>query len=178
VPSSWSAPWPVGVIRPARPADVPDIYRLIRDLAAYERSLPEVTGTQQDLAAALFGPDPAVFALVADTGGHVAGFALWYLSYSTWQGRHGIYLEDVYVEPDHRGRGFGRRLLAELAALCVERGYGRLEWSVLDWNAPALGFYAWIGATAMDEWTVHRVTGQALRALADGRSRHAGPNPD
>jgi GNAT superfamily N-acetyltransferase len=165
------------VIRPARPADVPAIYRLIRDLAAYERSLPEVTGTQQDLASALFGPEPAVFAHVADSDGRVAGFALWYLSYSTWQGRHGIYLEDVYVEPDQRRRGYGRRLLAELAALCVERGYGRLEWSVLDWNAPALGFYAALGATAMDEWTVHRLTGQALRALAD-TSRHGDPYPD
>jgi GNAT superfamily N-acetyltransferase len=166
------------VIRPARPGDVPAVYQLIRDLAAYERSLPEVTGTQQDLADALFGPKPAVFAHVVDHDFRIAGFALWYLSYSTWQGRHGIYLEDVYVEPDQRGRGYGRRLLAELAALCVERGYGRLEWSVLDWNEPALGFYASLGATAMDEWTVHRVTGQALQTLADSRSRHAGPNPD
>jgi GNAT superfamily N-acetyltransferase len=166
------------VIRRARPNDVAAIYRLIRDLAAYERSLPAVTGTQQDLATALFGPEPAVFAHVVDTGDRIAGFALWYLSYSTWQGRHGIYLEDVYVEPDQRGRGYGRRLLTELAALCVERGYGRLEWSVLDWNAPALGFYASLGATAMDEWTVHRLTGQALVALANGRSRYASPNPD
>jgi GNAT superfamily N-acetyltransferase len=166
------------VIRPARPGDVPAIYQLIRDLAAYERSLPAVTGTQQDLASALFGPEPAVFAHVVDRDGRVAGFALWYVSYSTWQGRHGIYLEDVYVERDQRGRGYGRRLLAELAALCVERGYGRLEWSVLDWNAPALGFYASLGATAMDDWTVHRLTGHALQALADGPSRYAGPYPD
>jgi GNAT superfamily N-acetyltransferase len=177
--ASWrSAPRPAGVIRPARPADVPAIYQLIRDLAAYERSLPEVTGTQQDLARALFGPEPAIFAHVVDTGDRVAGFALWYLSYSTWQGRHGIYLEDVYVEPTQRGRGYGRRLLAELAALCVERGYGRLEWSVLDWNEPALGFYGALGATAMDEWTVHRLTGEALRALAGDRSAHAEPHPD
>jgi GNAT superfamily N-acetyltransferase len=94
------------VIRPARPGDVPAIYQLIRDLAAYERSLPAVTGTQQDLASALFGPEPAVFAHVVDRDGRVAGFALWYVSYSTWQGRHGIYLEDVYVEPDQRGRGY------------------------------------------------------------------------
>jgi GNAT superfamily N-acetyltransferase len=160
---------PAGVIRPARPGDLPAIYQLIRDLAAYERSLAEVTGTQQDLASALFGPAPAVFAHVADHGGRVAGFALWYLSYSTWQGKHGIYLEDVYVEPEHRRHGYGRRLLAELAALCVERGYGRLEWSVLDWNAPALAFYASLGATAMDEWTVHRVSGPALHALAGSR---------
>jgi GNAT superfamily N-acetyltransferase len=166
------------VIRPARPGDVPAIYQLICDLARYERSLPEVTGTQQDLASALFGPQPAVFAHVVDHHGRVAGFALWYVSYSTWLGRHGIYLEDVYVEPDQRRRGYGRALLAELAALCVERGYGRLEWSVLDWNAPALGFYASLGAAAMDEWTVHRLTGRALHTLADGRSRQAGPNPD
>ncbi len=163
------------MIRPARPGDVPAIYQLIRDLAAYERSLPAVSGTQQDLAIALFGPEPAVFAHVADHDGRIAGFALWYLSYSTWQGRHGIYLEDLYVEPDQRRRGYGRALLAELAALCVERGYGRLEWSVLDWNAPALGFYAALGAAAMDEWTVHRLTEQPLRALAAGRRPHAGP---
>jgi GNAT superfamily N-acetyltransferase len=157
------------MIRPARPGDVPAIYQMIRDLAAYERSLPEVTGTQQDLASVLFCPEPALFGHVAEHEGRVAGFALWYLSYSTWQGRHGIYLEDLYVEPDQRGRGYGRDLVAELAALCVERGYGRLEWSVLDWNAPALGFYASLGATAMDEWTVHRLTGPALRALASVR---------
>jgi GNAT superfamily N-acetyltransferase len=167
------------VIRPARRDDVPAIYQLIRDLADYERSLPEVTGSQQDLASVLFGPQPAVFAHVADHGGQVAGFALWYLSYSTWQGKHGIYLEDLYVEPAHRRRGYGRRLLAELAALCVERGYGRLEWSVLDWNAPAIAFYGSLGAAAMDDWTVHRVTGPALRALADSRppGEHGTPAP-
>jgi GNAT superfamily N-acetyltransferase len=166
---------PAGVIRPARPGDVPAIHQLIRDLAAYERSLPAVSGTPHDLASVLFGPEPAVFAHVADHDGQVAGFALWYLSYSTWQGKHGIYLEDLYVEPEHRRRGYGRALLAELAALCVERGYGRLEWSVLDWNAPALGFYASLGATAMDEWTVHRLTGPALPALAAHRDVSAGP---
>jgi GNAT superfamily N-acetyltransferase len=157
------------VIRPAGRGDVPAIYQLIRDLAAYERSLPEVTGTEQDLASLLFGAEPAIFAHVADHGGRVGGFALWYLSYSTWQGKHGIYLEDVYVEPELRRLGYGRRLVAELAALCVERGYGRLEWSVLDWNAPALAFYSSLGAEAMDEWTVHRLAGPALRALADSR---------
>jgi GNAT superfamily N-acetyltransferase len=166
------------MIRPGRPGDVPAVYQLIRDLASYERSLPEVTGTQQDLANALFGPEPAVFVHVAEHDGRVAGFALWYLSYSTWQGRHGIYLEDLYVEPEQRGRGYGRDLLAELAVLCVERGYGRLEWSVLDWNAPALGFYTSLGATAMDEWTVHRLTGEALRLLAERREPRASPHPD
>jgi len=154
------------VIRPATPADVPAIYQLIRDLAAYERGLHEVTGTEADLYQSLFGADPAVFAHVAEEDGVVAGFALWFRNYSTWLGRPGIYLEDLYVRPELRGRGLGRALLAELAALCVERGYGRLEWWVLDWNAPARGFYAALGAVAMDEWTVHRLTGEPLRALA------------
>ena len=154
------------MIRRATPADVPAIYELIRDLARYERSLPEVTGTQQQLFRSLFGPDPTVFAHVAEHEGNVAGFALWFLSYSTWLCQHGIYLEDLYVTPDLRGHGYGRALLAELAALCVQRGYGRLEWWVLDWNAPALGFYASLGARPMDEWTVHRLTGQALADLA------------
>jgi GNAT superfamily N-acetyltransferase len=154
------------MIRPATAADVPAIYQLIRDLAEYERSLPEVTGTQQQLSRSLFGPDPAIFAHVAEHEGHVVGFALWFLNYSTWLCQHGIYLEDLYVTPAVRGHGYGRALLAELAALCVQHGYGRLEWWVLDWNAPALGFYASLGARAMDEWTVHRLTGQALADLA------------
>lgn len=154
------------MIRAARETDVPAIYRMIRDLAAYERSLPEVVCTEQDLARSLFGPAPAVFAHVADHAGQLAGFALWYLSYSTWQGRHGIYLEDLYVEPELRRLGYGRQLLAALAALCVERDYGRLEWAVLDWNEPALRFYASLDAVPMSEWTVHRVTGAALSALA------------
>jgi GNAT superfamily N-acetyltransferase len=162
------------MIRPARPDDVPAIYQLIRDLAEYERSLEQVTGTEDDLRRSLFGPDPAVFAHVAEHEGRIGGFALWFLNYSTWLCQHGIYLEDLYVAPDLRQLGLGRALLAELAALCVERGYGRLEWWVLDWNEPALGFYARIGATGMDEWTVHRLTGEALRALAATRSP-AGP---
>jgi GNAT superfamily N-acetyltransferase len=158
------------VIRPARPADVPAIYQLIRDLADYERALPEVTGTQEDLHRSLFGPQAAVFAHVAEHDGQVVGFALWFLNYSTWLGQHGIYLEDLYVKPELRGLGLGRQLLAELAALCVERGYGRLEWWVLDWNEPARGFYVSIGATSMDEWTVHRLTGHGLTELAASRS--------
>jgi GNAT superfamily N-acetyltransferase len=159
------------VIRPARPADVPAIYRLIGELADYERAPHEVTGTQDDLRQALFGPEPAVFAHVAEHEGRVAGFALWFLNYSTWLGKHGIYLEDLYVSPELRGLGLGKALLAELAAICVERGYGRLEWWVLDWNAPARGFYASLGATEMDEWTVHRLTGQPLLELAATRAR-------
>jgi GNAT superfamily N-acetyltransferase len=154
------------MIRRARPGDVPAIYQLIRDLAEYERALPEVTATQEQLRHSLFGPDPAVFAHVADHEGEVAGFALWFLNYSTWLGRPGIYLEDLYVRPELRRHGYGRGLLAELAALCVERGYGRLEWSVLDWSSPAQRFYESLGATAMTDWTVHRLTGQAVAGLA------------
>jgi GNAT superfamily N-acetyltransferase len=154
------------VIRPAQAGDIPVIHQLIRDLASYERSLHEVTATEQDLAAALLASRPALFAHVAEEDGRVVGFALWFLNYSTWGGRHGIYLEDLYVAPESRGHGHGRALLAELARICVERGYGRLEWWVLDWNSPARGFYESLGAVAMDEWTVHRLTGPALRALA------------
>jgi GNAT superfamily N-acetyltransferase len=157
------------MIRRANPADVPAIYQLILDLAEYERSGPEVTGTREDLYRSLFGPDPAVFAHVAEHEGRVVGFALWFLNYSTWLCQHGIYLEDLYVTPELRGEGLGRALLAELAALCVERGYDRLQWWVLDWNEPALGFYARLGARPMDEWTVQRLTGEPLRALAASR---------
>ncbi len=159
------------MIRPARPADLPAIYQLIRELAEYERSLPEVTGTQDQLRESLFGPEPAVFAHVAVHDGRVAGFALWFLNYSTWLCSHGIYLEDLYVTPELRGQGIGRALLAELAALCVQRGYGRLEWWVLDWNEPALRFYRSLGAAGMNDWTVHRLTGAALTELAASREK-------
>jgi len=154
------------VIRPARRDDVPVLIELVGDLAEYERARHEVQADEAMLGAALFGPSPAAFAHVADVDGAVVGFALWFLSFSTWLGRHGIYLEDLYVRPEHRGAGHGRALLAALAAVAVERGYGRVEWAVLDWNEPALGFYRSIGAVAMDEWTTHRLTGDALRALA------------
>jgi GNAT superfamily N-acetyltransferase len=158
------------MIRPATPADVPVIHRLIRELADYERSLAEVTATEQDLHDSLFAAQPAVFAHVAEHEGEVVGFALWFLNYSTWLGKHGIYLEDLYVTPQQRGRGLGKGLLAELAEICVQRGYGRLEWWVLDWNAPAIGFYRSIGAIGMDEWTVQRLAGPALRALAASKT--------
>ena len=155
-----------GVIRPARPADIPAIHALIRNLAEYERGLDQVTATADDLRAALLAPQPSLFAHVAEADGEVVGFAIWFINYSTWTGRHGIYLEDLYVTPQRRGQGHGKALLAELARICVQRGYRRLEWWVLDRNTPARGFYASLGATAMDEWTVHRLTGPALAALA------------
>ena len=153
-------------IRPAVGGDVPRIAGLIRELAEYERSLDQVTATEDDLRAALFAAQPAVFAHVAEAGDEVVGFALWFLSFSTWLGQHGIYLEDLYVTPAMRGRGIGKALLAELAATCVRRGYGRLEWWVLDWNAPAIGFYRSIGAEPMSEWTVQRLAGPALSRLS------------
>jgi GNAT superfamily N-acetyltransferase len=137
----------------------------MRDLASYEKSLPSVTATEEDLRQSLFGENPAVFAHVATSDGGIVGFALWFLSYSTWVGKHGIYLEDLYVEPGMRGRGYGKALLTELSRICADRGYGRLEWSVLDWNTPSIEFYKSIGAEAMDEWTVYRLSGPALREL-------------
>jgi len=154
------------MIRPARPQDVPRIHQLIRELAEFERSPDQVTASEHDLRAALFADRPALFGHVAEHEGAIAGFALWFLNYSTWLGKHGIYLEDLYVTPGQRGTGLGRALLAELARICVRNGYGRLEWWVLDWNSAARGFYESLGAVAMDEWTVHRLTGPALHALA------------
>lgn len=155
------------VIREATPADVPVIHALIRELADYERALEDAKATEEQLHAALFGEHPAAFAHIAadDATGEPVGFALWFRNFSTWTGVHGIYLEDLYVRPEHRGGGHGKALLRELARLCTERGYGRLEWSVLDWNAPSIGFYKSLGAVPMDGWTVYRLTGPALAAL-------------
>jgi GNAT superfamily N-acetyltransferase len=154
------------VIRPARPGDVAAIHRLVRELAEYEKSAQQVVATADDLERVLFAERPAVFAHVATRDGAVAGFALWFLNFSTWTGRHGIYLEDLYVTPELRGHGYGKALLAELARICVERGYARFEWAVLDWNTPSIGFYRALGAVAMDEWTVQRLAGPALQAVA------------
>ncbi|MFG3440686.1 GNAT family N-acetyltransferase [Nonomuraea sp. NPDC047897] len=163
------------MIRPATPADVPAILQLIRDLATYEKAAHEVRTDEEQLRAALFGPDPAVFAHVAvdgdGDGAEVVGFALWFLNFSTWRGTHGIYLEDLYVRPDRRGGGHGRALLAALAGICVERGYQRLEWSVLDWNEPAIDFYRAAGAVPMAEWTVFRLTDGALLRMAERAGR-------
>jgi GNAT superfamily N-acetyltransferase len=162
-------------VRPARPDDVDDLFDWVCELAVYARARDEVASSAHDLTAALFGPSPAVFAHIADDAGHAAGFALWYVTYSTWTGQHGIWLEDLYVRPQSRGRGFGQALLAALAAECAGRGYRRLEWAVLDWNHPAREFYASLGAASMDEWTVNRLDGAALDALAHaGRSNREG----
>jgi GNAT superfamily N-acetyltransferase len=162
-------------IRPIAPGDVPAVVRLVHDLAEYERAAHECHLTEDALHTALFGEHPALFGHVAvDADDGVAGFALWFLNFSTWNGVHGIYLEDLYVRPEHRGGGLGRALLATLAQVCAGRGYSRLEWSVLDWNSPAIGFYKSLGALPMDEWTVFRLTGEPLRALAQGRLPHGG----
>lgn len=157
-------------VRAARPADVPEILAMIRELAEYEREPEAVIATEEHLREALFCDEPAVFALIAESEGSTVGFALWFRNFSTWLGRHGVYLEDLYVRPEFRGRGLGKRLLVELARICNERGYGRLEWWVLDWNKPAWDFYESVGAIPMTEWTVHRVTGDALRTLAEEES--------
>ena len=155
-------------VRPIRPEDVPAVVGLVRELADYERALSEVHLTEEQLRACLFGDSPALFGHVAeDDDGRVVGVALWVLNFSTWRGTHGIYLEDLYVQPGHRGRGLGRELLRTLAALCVERGYSRLEWSVLDWNTPSIDFYRAAGAVPMDEWTVFRLTDEALTGFAE-----------
>lgn len=154
------------VIRAAMPSDAPAILQLIKELAAYERSEGEVQATEADVAASLFGPDPKAWALLADDGGEVVGLALYFLNYSTWTGRHGIYLEDLFVRPSQRGRGTGRALMAALAQEAVRRGCARFEWAVLDWNESAIGFYRSLGAEPQNEWTVYRLTGDALERLA------------
>jgi GNAT superfamily N-acetyltransferase len=164
------------MIRPAIDADVPAIRAMIRELAAYERAPEQARATEAQLREALFGAQPAVFALIAEQAGAPVGFALWFRSFSTWTGTHGVYLEDLYVRPKARGGGHGRALLAELARICVARGYQRFEWSVLDWNEPAIGFYAALGAEAMDGWTGRRLTGEPLRALAARALRPGSPD--
>ena len=149
-------------IRPATPADIPAILQLIVDLAVYEREPDAVKATVDSLHGTLFGPTPSAEAIVAELAGAVVGVALFFTNFSTWSGRNGIYLEDLYVRPEARGTGLGKALLQRLAALAVARGCARVEWSVLDWNAPAIDFYRSLGAVPKDEWTVYRLDGDAL----------------
>lgn len=153
-------------IRTAIPNDIPAILALIRGLAEYEKALDEVVATEDDLMTSFFCQNPQVFCHVATQDERVVGIAVWHLNYSTWLGRHGMYLEDLYVVPEARGHGHGMALLKELAKICVKRDYERLQWWVLDWNAPAIEFYKSIGAVAMDEWTVFRVSRDALKKLS------------
>jgi GNAT superfamily N-acetyltransferase len=154
-------------IRPARVEDVGLILRFIKGLADYERLPHEVVATEDLLRDTLFGPRPGAEVRLAELGGEAVGFALFFHNFSTFLGRPGLYLEDLFVVPEARGRGVGRALLVHLAGLARERGCGRFEWSVLDWNEPAIGFYRSLGARAMDDWTVYRLTGPALDRLAD-----------
>ncbi|MBS7545177.1 GNAT family N-acetyltransferase [Ancylobacter oerskovii] len=153
-------------IRPARPEDAALVHSLIRELAAYERLLHEVEADEAAIAAALFGPHPRVFCDIAEWDAAPAGFTLWFYSFSSFVGRHGIYLEDLFVRPDFRGRGIAKALMRRLAGRCVEEGLGRFEWSVLNWNEPALRVYRALGATPKSEWTLQSVSGEALKALA------------
>ncbi|WP_251451034.1 GNAT family N-acetyltransferase [Microbacterium sp. Marseille-Q6648] len=154
------------VLRAARPGDEPGILSCIQALADYEREPDAVENTADDLTRTLFGADPKAFTHVVERDGAVVGIAIWFLTYSTWTGTHGIWLEDLYVHDEQRGRGYGKALIASLAEVCVERGYRRLEWTVLDWNAPSIAFYRSIGADPMSEWTTQRLSGDALSALA------------
>jgi GNAT superfamily N-acetyltransferase len=153
------------IIRSARAEDAPVILRLIEALADYEKAPQEVEAKVEDLEKTLFTSDPAVFCEVVELEGEIVGMAIWFLNYSTWQGKHGIYLEDLFIEPEFRGRGYGKALLTHLAKICLDRGYGRFQWWVLDWNSPAIEFYRSLGAIAMDEWTVYRLSGEALREV-------------
>ncbi|HET6818897.1 MAG TPA: GNAT family N-acetyltransferase [Mycobacteriales bacterium] len=159
------------MIRDATVDDVPVIVSLVRELAAYEREPDAAVATEDDYRSALFGDRPRAWCLLAeDDSGDVVGFALWFFNFSTWRGRHGVYLEDLFVRPEARGGGHGRALLAELARIAVGNDCARMEWVVLDWNESAHGFYRALGAAPMDEWTVWRLTGEDLDALASGRS--------
>jgi GNAT superfamily N-acetyltransferase len=156
-------------IRRVRESDLAAVVGLVHELAEYERAPLECQLTPRQLRRALFGPDPALFGHVAEVAGAVVGCALWFLNFSTWEGSHGIYLEDLYVQPEYRGRGLGRGLLAALAAESCRCGYARLEWSVLDWNTPSIDFYKAAGAFPMDDWTVFRLTDDALTDFARPR---------
>ncbi|TCK23271.1 L-amino acid N-acyltransferase YncA [Ancylobacter aquaticus] len=153
-------------LRPARPEDAALILAFVRELAEYEKLLHEVEASEQDFARELFGPQPRVFCDIAEWEGAPAGFALWYYTFSTFRGRQGIFLEDIYVRPALRGRGIAKALMQRLAKRCRDEALGRFEWNVLDWNAPAIRFYRSVGAVPLDAWTMQRVTGEALDTLA------------
>jgi GNAT superfamily N-acetyltransferase len=156
------------VIRPATPADAGVIMAFIRELEDYEQLLHMVEAREADIARDLFGASPRIFCDIAEAGGQPIGFALWFYNYSTFRGRHGVYLEDLYVRPAARGRGAGKALLKRLARRCVDERLSRLEWAVLDWNAPSIGFYDSLGAEALKDWIVRRLSGEALAKLAAG----------
>ncbi|MEP7031814.1 MAG: GNAT family N-acetyltransferase [Pseudolabrys sp.] len=149
-------------IRAAQPADATLIFALVCELADYERLQGEMDATPEAIAAALFADKPTLFCDIAEWNGEAAGFAVWFLNFSTFRGKHGIYLEDIFVRPEFRGKGIGTALMAKLAKRCVDEGYARMEWAVLDWNAPSIAFYKSIGANVMENWKICRMTGKAL----------------
>lgn len=153
-------------IERATERDAPLVLQMIKDLAEYERMDHLVTATEKKIRETLFGPHPAAEVVIAYAGDAPAGFALFFQNYSTFVGKAGLYLEDLFVRPEFRGRGYGKQLLAHLARIAIDRGYGRFEWSVLDWNEPAIGFYRKLGAVPMEDWTIFRISGDALDALA------------
>jgi GNAT superfamily N-acetyltransferase len=153
-------------IRPATIADTEEILAMIYELALYEKAPDEAKATREQIVDTFFCQDPKVFCEIVEVDGAIAGLAIWFLNYSTWQGKHGIYLEDLFIRPEFRGAGYGKALLKHLASICDDRGYGRFQWWVLDWNEPAIEFYKSLGAVAMDEWTVYRVSEEALTNLA------------
>ncbi len=165
-----------GTIRRANPQDIPEILWMVRDLAEYERLADQAVATEDQFQTALFGPDPKAFAHVVEhespDGHRLGGFALWFLNYSTWTGKHGLYLEDLYVRPELRGTGYGKRLLSTLAQECVDQGYARFEWSVLDWNTSSRDFYESFGAHPMTGWIPYRISGDALAGLAESARQH------
>ena len=161
------------VIRSAMPADAGLVLTFSRELAEYEKLLHEVEAREEDIARDLFGEQPRVFCEIAEWGGEPVGFALWFYTYSTFQGRHGLYLEDLFVRPAQRGRGIGKALLANLARRCLDEGLGRLRWWVLNWNEPSIAFYRSLGAEARPEWTTFDLSGEALHRLAQA----GGPTP-
>ena len=157
-------------IQPATVADVPVILQLIRELAEYERAPNDVLATEEQLREVLFSETPAAQVLIGREGGEPVAFAVYFFNFSTWLGRAGLYLEDLFVRPELRGKGYGKALLMRLAQIARERGCGRMEWSVLDWNDPAIQFYKKLGSRAIDEWTVYRLTGDGIRSLASAGS--------